>query len=197
MGLGQRTIRTMASSSTGNSFPGEIPVLIDEKRIAVRVRELASELEEYLATLDGPVTLVPVMTGSMLFVSDLIRNLMHPLRIEPVTVQSYPGEATRSRGARLQTPIPDALRDTHVLIVDDILDSGGTMAILRRLVQAVEPLSIRACVLLRKNVVHEEAAVCEYTGFDIPDEFVVGYGLDHDGLYRNLPYIGVLPVQVP
>jgi hypoxanthine phosphoribosyltransferase len=180
----------------GNSFPGEIPVLIDADRIAARVLELANELERDLAPLDGPVTLVPVMTGSMLFVSDLIRNLMHPLRIAPVTVQSYPGEATRSRGARLQTPIPDALRGTHVLIIDDILDSGGTMAILRRLVQAVDPLSIRACVLLRKNVAHEEEAVCEYTGFEIPDEFVVGYGLDYDGLYRNLPYIGVLPAQI-
>ena len=182
----------MTSSNTGNRFPGEIPVLINEEQIAARVGELAAELERDLAPLDGPVTLVPVMTGSMLFVSDLIRNLMHPLRIAPVTVQSYPGEATRSRGARLQTPIPDALRGTHVLIVDDILDSGGTLAMLRRLVQAVEPLSIRACVLLTKSVTHEEAAVCEYSGFDIPDEFVVGYGLDHDGLYRNLPYIGVL-----
>lgn len=185
----------MNSNHTGTEFPGEIPVLIDEQRIAHRVRELADELQRDLAELEGPITLVPVMTGSMLFVSDLIRNLMHPLRIAPVTVQSYPGAATRSRGARLQTPIPDALRNTHVLIIDDILDSGGTMAILRRLVQAVDPLSIRACVLLKKNVTHNDDAICEYAGFDIPDEFVVGYGLDHDGLYRNLPYIGVLPEQ--
>lgn len=185
----------MTASSSDSGFPGSIPVLIDEKKIAERVLELAGELGRDLDALDGPVTLVPVMTGSMLFVSDLIRNLMHPLRIAPVTVQSYPGEATRSRGARLQTPIPDALRGTHVLIIDDILDSGGTLSILRRLVEAVDPLSIRACVLLRKNVTHEDAAVCEYVGFDIPDEFVVGYGLDHDGLYRNLPYIGVLPAE--
>ena len=173
--------------------PDGIRILIDEQRIAERVERLAGELERDLEELRGSVTLVPVMTGSMLFASDLIRHLKRPVRIAPVTVQSYPGSSTRSRGARLQTPIPDALKDTHVVIIDDILDSGGTLAILRRLMKAVEPASVRACVLLRKNVEHDISAICEYTGFDIPDRFVVGYGLDYDGLYRNLPFIGILP----
>ncbi|MCH2144363.1 MAG: hypoxanthine phosphoribosyltransferase [Phycisphaerales bacterium] len=176
-----------------NEYPEGIKVLIDEERIAERVARLAKQLEEDLDALQGPVTLVPVMTGSMLFTSDLIRHLQRPLRIAPVTVQSYPGSSTRSRGARLQTPIPDALKDTHVVIIDDILDSGGTLAVLRRLMKAVGPASVRACVLLRKNVEHDITAICEYTGFDIPDRFVVGYGLDYDGLYRNLPFIGTLP----
>lgn len=183
----------MSEDASSSDFPGEIKILIDQLQIAERVQILAARLEKDLDQLDGPVTLVPVMTGSMLFTSDLIRCLRRPVRIAPVTVQSYPGASTRSRGARLQTPIPDALRGTHVVIIDDILDSGGTLAILRRLVQAVEPLSVRACVLLRKNVEHDVSAICEYKGFDIPDEFVVGYGLDHDGLYRNLPFIGILP----
>jgi len=174
-------------------FSEEIEILIDEDRIAERVRGLASALDEALDVLEGPVTLVPVMTGSMLFTSDLIRHMDRPMRIAPVTVQSYPGSSTRSRGARLQTPLPDALRGTNVIIVDDILDSGGTLATLRRLIGAVEPASITACVLLRKNVEHDDSAVCEHAGFDIPDEFVVGYGLDYDGLYRNLPFIGILP----
>lgn len=182
----------MTQASTSFEFPGEITVLIDQQQIAERVRILAAQLEQDLDQLEGPVTLVPVMTGSMLFTSDLIRHMQRPVRIAPVTVQSYPGASTRSRGARLQTPIPDALRGTHVVIIDDILDSGGTLAILRRLVQAVEPLSVRACVLLRKNVEHDVSAICEYTGFDIPNEFVVGYGLDYDGLYRNLTFIGSL-----
>lgn len=184
----------MTGAASSFDFPGEIKVLIDQQQIAERVRILAERLEKDLDQLAGPVTLVPVMTGSMLFTSDLIRHMQRPVRIAPVTVQSYPGASTRSRGARLQTPIPDALRGTHVVIIDDILDSGGTLAVLRRLVQAVEPLSVRACVLLRKNVEHDVSAICEYTGFDIPDEFVVGYGLDHDGLYRNLRFIGVLPM---
>ena len=105
-----------------NQHPEDIPVLIDADRIAQRVSELATELERDLGTLDAEVTLVPVMTGSMLFVSDLIRQLRIPMRIEPVTVQSYPGTATHSRGARLQTPIPEVLRGTHVVIVDDIFE---------------------------------------------------------------------------
>ena len=170
----------------------DIPVLIDAEQIASRVSQLASQLEVDLRNLEGEVTLVPVMTGSMLFVSDLIRELKIPLRIEPVTVQSYPGTATHSRGARLQTPIPEVLRNTHVVIIDDILDSGGTLSVLRKLVSAVEPQSVRACVLLRKSVTRSHDVECEYSGFDIPDEFVVGYGLDYDGFHRNLPYIGSL-----
>jgi hypoxanthine phosphoribosyltransferase len=183
----------MTTPARDNAFHEEIKVLIDADRIAERVRELADRLEDDLDRLSGPVTLVPVMTGSMLFTSDLIRHLQRPVRIAPVTVQSYPGSATQSRGARLQTPIPEALRGTHVVLIDDILDSGGTLAVLRRLMKAVEPASVRACVLLRKNVEHDVSAICEYTGFDIPDKFVVGYGLDYDGLYRNLPFIGTLP----
>ena len=171
---------------------GNITVLIDEDRIARRVAELATRIESDLAALEGEITLVPIMTGSMLFVSDLIRRLKLPLRIAPVTVQSYPGTATTSRGAHLQTPIPEVLRDSHVVLVDDILDSGGTLSMLRRLVEAVEPRSIRACVLLDKQVERSHEVGCEYAGFEIADEFVVGYGLDHDGLYRNLPYIGTL-----
>jgi hypoxanthine phosphoribosyltransferase len=186
----------MSKDTTANEFPGEIKVLIDEQTIAERVNDLANRLEKDLDELEGEVTLVPVMTGSMLFTSDLIRHLQRPVRIAPVTVQSYPGSSTRSRGARLQTPIPDALRGTHVVIIDDILDSGGTLAVLRRLIKAVEPRSVRACVLLRKNVDHDASAVCEYAGFDIPDKFVVGYGLDYDGLYRNLPFIGTLPADM-
>lgn len=171
---------------------GDITVLIDEARIAARVAQLASQIERDLGPLEGEITLVPIMTGSMLFVSDLIRRLKLPLRIAPVTVQSYPGTATTSRGAHLQTPIPEVLRDSHVVLVDDILDSGGTLSMLRRLVEAVEPRSIRACVLLDKQVERSHEVGCEYAGFEIADEFVVGYGLDHDGLYRNLPYIGTL-----
>jgi hypoxanthine phosphoribosyltransferase len=187
-----RNATTENSLNAAHGFPDSVRSLIDEEQIAARVKELAEEIEQHFEALDGPVTLVPVMTGSMLFTSDLIRHIQRPLRIAPVTVQSYPGTAMQSRGARLQTPVPEALRATNVLIVDDILDSGGTLAMLRRLVQAVEPLSIRACVLLRKSVEHDASAVCEFVGFDIPDKFVVGYGLDHDGLYRNLPFIGAI-----
>ena len=183
----------MTEPSHTNSHANEdVRILIDQDRIAERVSELALELERELGSRDGDVTLVPVMTGSMLFVADLIRQLRIPIRIEPVTVQSYPGTATHSRGARLQTPVPEVLRDKHVLIVDDILDSGGTLSVLRRLIGAVGPKSVRACVLLSKDVPRSHEVACEHSGFDIPDEFVVGYGLDYDGLHRNLPYIGVL-----
>ena len=182
--------------------PGPAPVEADIERVLVtaeaiaeRVGELAEELGRGLAEAgadDDGIVLMPVMTGSMLFVSDLVRRLPHKLRLELALVSSYPGTAQESQGAKLTMPLPTELAGRHVVLVDDILDSGGTIRFLRQELAKQSPASLRSIVLLRKPRPDAADVACEHVGFEIPDEFVVGYGLDFDGLYRNLPYIGTL-----
>jgi hypoxanthine phosphoribosyltransferase len=168
--------------------------LIDRDRIARRVAAMAAEINRDLQELEpaGEIVLVSVLTGSIIFLADLIRHLPQKLSIEVVTVSSYPGATTESRGAEIVSPLAGKLYGRHVLLVDDILDSGGTLRTLRRELAKQKPASLRACVLLRKKREAALATPCEYVGFDIPDVFVVGYGLDYNNYYRNLPDIATL-----
>lgn len=180
----------------GSALEADIErVLLSADEIAARIDGIAVELSRDLAASgageDG-IVLMPVMTGSMLFVADLVRRLPQKLRLELALVSSYPGTAMESRGATLKMPLPTELEGRHVVIVDDILDSGGTIRFLRDEVARQGPASMRSIVLLRKPRPDAADVPCEHVGFEIPDEFVVGYGLDFDGLYRNLPYIGTL-----
>jgi hypoxanthine phosphoribosyltransferase len=118
------------------------------------------------------------------------------VRISVVTASSYAGRRTESTGDPVLGSLPDDLHEKHVLIVDDILDSGTTIRRVRAEIERRRPKSLRACVLLRKRIPTAMEVACEYVGFDIPNEFVVGYGLDYNGYYRNLPDIGVLKEDV-
>ena len=168
-------------------------VLVPSAAIAARVRSLAMTLGEDYGHADGRLTVVPVMTGSLLFAADLVRALpQRRLRIQLTTVSSYGGTETASRGSSIVGALPKHLAGHHVLIVDDILDSGGTLRLLRSEFEVRGAADVRACVLLRKRIPSALSTPCEYVGFDIDDDFVVGYGLDYDDLYRNLPYVGTL-----
>ena len=173
-------------------------VLISREKIRQRVVEIGAQIAAELTRLverDGRadhITIIPIMTGSMVFVSDLIREIPLKLSIEIVGVSSYPGKSVESKGVSLRGEIPRNLAGKHVIIVDDILDSGQTLEVLTNLVRQQSPASLRSCVLLRKPGKAKVDTAPDYVGFDIPDEFVVGYGLDYDGFYRNLPEIGVL-----
>jgi len=176
-------------------------VLISRETIAQRLEEMGRELtREYAGRGRGTgerLVVVPIMTGSLVFLCDLIRYMPVQMQIRPVTIASYPGTATSSQGAAIRGDIPTDLAGAHVLIVDDILDSGRTLGLLRRMIAAQNPASLRIAVLLRKTEEtgrRQEHVDVEYVGFDIADEFVIGYGLDYDGLYRNLPEICVLEV---
>ncbi len=173
-------------------------ILFDRDRIARRVSELAREISRDLDELpqDGEIVLVSILTGSIIFVADLIRQLPQKLRIELITVNSYPGRSTRSQGATLVGTAVENVAGKHVLIVDDILDSGGTLRLIQAELASRNPRSIRTCVLLRKQRPSAFEIPCEYVGFDIPDIFVVGYGLDYNNYYRNLPDIGTLRPEV-
>lgn len=168
-------------------------ILIARDAISDRVRALALEITHDIEQRgdDAEIVLVAVMTGSIIFVSDLMRNLPMKIRIQLMTASSYVGETTTNT----QDPVLGALPDVagkHVLLVDDILDSGKTLTRVREELETLKPNSIDTCVLLRKKLPSAMTVPCTYVGFDIEDEFVVGYGLDYDDYYRNFPDIAVI-----
>lgn len=139
------------------------------------------------------MTVLAVLSGSMIFAADLVRCLRLPVRIEAVSVCSYPDGATESCGPRIELSPRAGLAGRDVLIVDDILDSGRTLRALSRAVKATGPASIKTCVLLRKvRPGINDTVQPDFVGFEVADEFVVGYGMDFNNLYRNLPDICVL-----
>lgn len=176
-------------------------VLIDREAIAEKVRALGAEIaadiqrgiERHHDPDDAQVVLIPILTGALVFTADLIRQMPVMLSLRVVAVSSYPGKSMASKGAKIAGELPQDLAGKHVVVVDDILDTGQTLAVVKRLIQEQGPASVRICVLLRKpESVRKEKVEADYVGFDIPDEFVVGYGLDYDGFYRNYPQIAVL-----
>lgn len=171
-----------------------------DRRVTEVARQIAGDIGVAASGVGAAeITIVPILTGSIIFVSDLIRKLPLPMQIHLVSVSAYPGRSTRSRGARIRsqlTSLPEDLADAHVLVVDDILDTGGTLGIVRDLVLRSRPRSLRTCVLLRKRRPAAMAFPVDYVCFDIPDVFVVGCGLDYNGYYRNLPDIVTLRQEV-
>ncbi len=165
----------------------------EAKRVAAAAK-VAGATGDEIGAASGPIVLIPVLTGALVFVADLIRAMPVAMSIKPVTLSSYPGKSTTSQGVTVQSGVPMDLKGARVLIVDDILDSGKTLGLLRRLVDAQQPRSVRIAVLLNKQkpMGRAEDVRVEYSGFVIDDEFVVGYGLDFDGIYRNLPDIVTL-----
>lgn len=181
-------------------------VLIDRARIAARVHELAAAISADLEKELGPdlhapdvedrVVFVPIMTGAMIFTADLVRELPIRLSLGLVAVSSYPGESMTSKGAHLASDLPRDLAGKHVVIIDDILDSGQTLGLLVKAIRAQGAASVRSCVLLSKRVERVVDVKPDYVGFEIPDAFVVGYGLDYNGYYRNYPEIATLKPTV-
>lgn len=169
-------------------------ILIDRAAIARRVAEMGTQIASDLEIDSGSdrLVVVPVLTGALVFTADLVRTMPMRLRLELIQASSYPGKATTSQGVTLENGPTEALSGAHVLIVDDIFDSGRTLAAVRDLVRAADAASVRTAVLLRKDVRRDVDMQPDYVGFDVPDAFVVGYGLDYDGWYRNLPNIAVL-----
>jgi hypoxanthine phosphoribosyltransferase len=165
-------------------------VLFDEPTIHRRLDQIAAQISADYR--DRELTVIAVLNGSLVFMADLMRRIPLPLRLDCLSVASYHGK-TETTGEVIfnQIATPD-VKDRHVLILDDILDSGHTLAAIREKLQTANPRSIRVCVLLSKKKQRAREVDANYLGFEIEDEFVVGYGLDYDERYRNLPYIGVL-----
>jgi hypoxanthine phosphoribosyltransferase len=169
-------------------------VLFDEPTIHQRLDELAAQISSDYR--DRQMTVIAVLTGSFIFMADLLRRIPLSLKLDCVSVVSYHGKAqTTGEVVFKHVALPDVVgRD--ILILDDILDSGHTLAAIREKLEAAKPRSIRVCVLLNKKKQRARQVDLDYVGFEIEDEFVVGYGLDFMERYRNLPYVGVLRKDV-
>ena len=165
-------------------------VLFDGAAIHKRLDEMAAQIKADYS--DRELTVIALLTGSLMFMSDLLRRIPLPLRLDCLSVASYHGKTQTSGDVIFkQLAVPD-VAGQDVLILDDVLDTGYTTAAVRKKLETGYPHSIRVCVLLSKRKHRARDVDADYIGFEIDDEFVVGYGLDFMERYRNLPYVGVL-----
>ena len=170
-------------------------ILLTEEQIVTRIAELGERIAADYA--GRPLTLVSVLKGSLPFMADLMRAIPIPLRIDLMEVSSYGGAATESSGlVRIIKDLSASIADEDVLLVEDIIDTGLTLNYLLRYLRGKNPNSLRICALLDKPARRLVDIPVDYIGFTIPDQFVVGYGLDYGEYYRNLKFVGVLKPEV-
>ena len=178
------------ASAPAATHPDVESVLVTEPAIRQRVQELGRDLKRLYR--DEEITVIAIMNGAILFTADLLRQVDNAVRLDCIRTSSY-GSATESQGApKMVHGLTLDVNGRHVLIVDDILDTGKTLSLITTMVRSQNPASVRVCVLLDKKGRRQVPFEADLVGFEIPDKFVVGYGLDFAERYRNLPYIGVL-----
>jgi hypoxanthine phosphoribosyltransferase len=165
-------------------------ILIDEPTLQARITELGEEISNDYAGKD--LLLVGVLKGAVFFMADLMRTLTVPCEVDFMAISSYGDETDSSGVVRILKDLDIPLQDRHVLVVEDIIDSGLTLSYLMRNLRARQPASLEICALLTKPSRREIEVPVRYVGFEIPNRFVVGYGLDYAERYRNLRYVGVL-----
>lgn len=174
--------------------PDIAEVIFTEDQVRARIAELGAEISSDYG--DRPVLLIAVLRGAALFVADLSREITSPVELDFMAVSSY-GSATKSSGVvRIIKDLDETIEGRHVLVVEDILDSGLTLKYLLKNLASRRPESLEVVTLLNKKGKQRVPIDCRYVGFEVPDEFVVGYGLDYAERYRNLPYIGILRPEV-
>ena len=169
-------------------------VLFSEEQLARRIEEIAEQINRDYA--DKEILLVSVLRGSFIFMADLARKITRPCRIDFMSVSSYGKSTTSSGQVQITKDLSEDISGLHVIVIEDILDSGNTLSYLLRILEQRHPASIRLCTLLDKPDRRKVEVAVHYSGFTIPDAFVVGYGLDYAERYRNLPYIGILKPEV-
>ena len=169
-------------------------VLFSEEQLKNRVNEIARQIEQDYAGKE--IMLISVLRGSFIFMADLCRAIHLPCTIDFMSVSSY-GKGTKSSGqVQITKDLSEDITGRHLIVVEDILDSGNTLSYLLSILQHRHPASVRLCTLLDKPERRVKPVEVHYSGFTIPDAFVVGYGLDYAEKYRNLPYIGILKPEV-
>ena len=166
-------------------------VLIPEEELQARIAELAREIDATYSEEDRPL-LVCVLKGAFMFLADLTRHLEIPHEVDFMEISSYGGGTVSTGVVRILLDLAQNIEGRHVLIVEDIIDTGRTLDYITRNLRTRNPASLRVCTLLSKPARREIEIPLDFVGFEIPDEFVVGYGLDYAEIYRNLPFIGVL-----
>jgi hypoxanthine phosphoribosyltransferase len=169
-------------------------VLFEENVIHERLDQLSVQINQKY--LNKELTVICILNGSLIFAADLIRRIQLPLQIDCWSVSSYHGTKSSGQINFRQSSVAD-VTNRHVLLVDDIFDTGLTLTKIKsKIIKETKALSVECCVLLRKNVKRNTELIPEYVGFDIPNEFVIGYGLDYNEKYRNLPFIGTIKPEL-
>ncbi len=171
-------------------------VLLTDEEIQQRVKELGEQLSADYAESEEAVVLLCILKGAVVFFADLARAMSIPVQMEFMGISSYGNEQKTSGIVRITKDIDTSITGKHVIIAEDIMDSGLTLSHLTRLLMSRNPASLKVCCLLDKPERRECEITPDYCGFIIPNEFVVGYGLDFMGFYRNLPFVGVLKSSV-
>lgn len=170
-----------------------VEVLLSEEVVDARIKEIGEQISKDYA--GKQVHLVGVLKGSVFFVCELAKRITVPVSLDFMSVSSY-GSDTKSSGVvRIVKDLDESLKDKHVIVIEDIVDSGNTLSYLLEMLNDRKPASLRLCTLLDKPERRRKPVHVDYTGFQIPDEFVVGYGLDYDQKYRNLPYVGIVKFE--
>jgi hypoxanthine phosphoribosyltransferase len=183
-----------ATTSAHPLHPHLESVLLDEEQIKLRVHELGRKIKAVYGNRE--FTIVALITGAVMFTADLMREIDNPVRLDCIRVSSY-GTRTKSVGnPEVLTELRLDIANRDVLVIDDILDTGKTLSLVTNLARKLNPASLRTCVLLDKKSRREVPFEADFVGFNIPDKFVVGYGLDFAERYRNLPCIGVLKPEI-
>jgi hypoxanthine phosphoribosyltransferase len=171
-------------------------VILSADEINTRVQEIAVEINQNYEDSVREVILITLLDGAIVFTADLIRHLSVPIRLDCIRVSSYGNSTNPETAPRILGSLKSDVQDKHVLLVDDILDTGNTMKKVVNEVSAQKPASLRTCVFLDKPERRQNNFQADWSGFNIPDEFVVGYGLDYAGRYRELPYLGTLKPEI-
>ncbi len=169
-------------------------ILLDEAALANRVHELGEEISKDFAGEE--VMLVGILKGASIFLSDLIRQISLPAYIDYMMVSSYGNSAETSGVVRIIKDLEDDIEGKNVIIVEDIIDTGLTLAYLVQNLQSRHPKTLKICTLLDKPARRLREIEVDYKGFDVPDEFIIGYGIDYAEKYRNLPFVGILKREV-
>lgn len=169
-------------------------ILISEEELKVRIKELGNQIAEDLKGKD--ILAIGILKGSVVFLADLIRNISNNVSIDFMTVSSYGNQAVTSGELKIKKDLDTDIEGKHVLIVEDIIDSGVTLSKLKELLLKRNPASLKICTLLNKPERRTAQIDVDYIGFDIPNEFIIGYGLDYAEKYRELPFVGVLKREI-
>ena len=186
---------TYQKGSTPSMLENDIQeILFSEDQLKARVREIAQEIQRDYAGKE--IMLISVLRGSFIFMADLCRALDLPCTLDFMSVSSYGKGTTSSGQVQITKDLSEDISGRHIIVVEDILDSGNTLSYLLKILQHRHPASVRLCTLLDKPERRVKPVGVHYCGFTIPDAFVVGYGLDYAEKYRNLPYIGILKPEV-
>lgn len=169
-------------------------ILVSEASIKRRVKRLGSEIAETYG--DAEITVISIINGAILFTADLLRFIPNPVRLDCIRISSYRNETKSIGKPQMVHSLTLDVTNRHVLLIDDILDTGKTLSLVTQTIAKLKPASLKTCVLLDKKGRREVPFDSEFVGFEIPDKFVVGYGLDFAERYRNLPCIGVLKPEL-